>query len=145
MLTSPENTSTLIAFATAVGCETVIVRPLVSAVVTGAEHTTVRTPVVVEPFVTSASFVYVFGVGDALSEHVTVPDCGSIANVTMIVLPVLIESLKDKDAQIRRGAAIGAGCRDLSSIGQRLKAGTNCGSCLPELLRLIRNAAAVSA
>jgi len=42
-------------------------------------------------------------------------------------------------------AAIGAGCRDLSSIGQRLKAGTNCGSCVPELLRLMRSAATVSA
>jgi assimilatory nitrate reductase catalytic subunit len=42
-------------------------------------------------------------------------------------------------------AAIAAGCRDLSSIGHRLKAGTNCGSCVPELQRLIGNAFAVSA
>jgi assimilatory nitrate reductase catalytic subunit len=42
-------------------------------------------------------------------------------------------------------AAIAAGCQDLSSIGHRLKAGTNCGSCVPELQRLIGNAVAVSA
>jgi assimilatory nitrate reductase catalytic subunit len=36
--------------------------------------------------------------------------------------------------------AIAAGCHDLSSIGHRLKAGTNCGSCVPELHRLIGNA-----
>jgi assimilatory nitrate reductase catalytic subunit len=42
-------------------------------------------------------------------------------------------------------AAIAAGCRDLFSIGHRLKAGTNCGSCVPELQRLIGNALAVSA
>ncbi|HLZ99488.1 MAG TPA: molybdopterin-dependent oxidoreductase [Steroidobacteraceae bacterium] len=42
-------------------------------------------------------------------------------------------------------AAIAAGCRDLPSIGRRLKAGTNCGSCVPELKRLIANSAAVSA
>jgi assimilatory nitrate reductase catalytic subunit len=34
-------------------------------------------------------------------------------------------------------AAIANGCHDLSSIGNRLKAGTNCGSCMPELRRLI--------
>ncbi|MHB8475848.1 MAG: nitrate reductase [Steroidobacteraceae bacterium] len=38
--------------------------------------------------------------------------------------------------------AVADGCRDLSSIGQRLKAGTNCGSCLPELRGLIADAAA---
>ena len=37
-------------------------------------------------------------------------------------------------------AAIADGCHDLSSIGHRLKAGTNCGSCVPELRRLIANA-----
>src|SRR5882672_1682036 len=42
-------------------------------------------------------------------------------------------------------AAIAAGCRDLSSIGQRLKAGTNCGSCVPELQRFLGSALAVSA
>jgi assimilatory nitrate reductase catalytic subunit len=34
-------------------------------------------------------------------------------------------------------AAIAAGCRDTASLGARLKAGTNCGSCLPELQRLL--------
>jgi assimilatory nitrate reductase catalytic subunit len=34
-------------------------------------------------------------------------------------------------------AAIADGCHDLPSIGHRLKAGTNCGSCVPELRRLI--------
>ena len=42
-------------------------------------------------------------------------------------------------------AAIAAGCTDPSSIGRRLKAGTNCGSCVPELRRLIADAMAVSA
>jgi assimilatory nitrate reductase catalytic subunit len=37
-------------------------------------------------------------------------------------------------------AAIANGCYDLASIGDRLKAGTNCGSCVPELRRLIANA-----
>ena len=34
-------------------------------------------------------------------------------------------------------AAIVQGCRDTPAIGQRLKAGTNCGSCIPELRRMI--------
>jgi len=34
-------------------------------------------------------------------------------------------------------AAIGQGCRDARAIGKRLKAGTNCGSCIPELNRLL--------
>jgi assimilatory nitrate reductase catalytic subunit len=33
--------------------------------------------------------------------------------------------------------AIAAGARSASEIGARLKAGTNCGSCIPELKRLI--------
>jgi assimilatory nitrate reductase catalytic subunit len=33
--------------------------------------------------------------------------------------------------------AIGQGCQDTASLGRRVKAGTNCGSCLPELRRLI--------
>ena len=36
-------------------------------------------------------------------------------------------------------AAIRQGCHDAQSIGKRLKAGTNCGSCVPELRRLIAN------
>jgi assimilatory nitrate reductase catalytic subunit len=39
-------------------------------------------------------------------------------------------------------AAILQGCRDAQSIGQRLKAGTNCGSCIPELRRMIEALAA---
>jgi assimilatory nitrate reductase catalytic subunit len=38
-------------------------------------------------------------------------------------------------------AAIADGCHDSFAIGQRLKAGTNCGSCVPELRRLIASAA----
>ena len=38
-------------------------------------------------------------------------------------------------------AAIAAGCRDLPSLGRRLRAGTNCGSCVPELRGLIAHAA----
>lgn len=33
--------------------------------------------------------------------------------------------------------AIAAGCATAGEIGARLKAGTNCGSCIPELKRLI--------
>jgi assimilatory nitrate reductase catalytic subunit len=33
--------------------------------------------------------------------------------------------------------AIEQGCQDIASLGRRVKAGTNCGSCLPELRRLI--------
>jgi len=34
-------------------------------------------------------------------------------------------------------AAIAAGCHDQVSIGRRLNAGTNCGSCIPELRRMM--------
>lgn len=37
-------------------------------------------------------------------------------------------------------AAIAAGCADVQSIGRKLNAGTNCGSCLPELRRLVADA-----
>ncbi len=40
-------------------------------------------------------------------------------------------------------AAIAQGCEDPAAIGRCLKAGTNCGSCVPELRRMI--AAAVTA
>jgi assimilatory nitrate reductase catalytic subunit len=40
-------------------------------------------------------------------------------------------------------AAIADGCNDLSTLGNRLKAGTNCGSCVPELRALIAGAASV--
>jgi len=53
----PEKSSTLIARATMLSVVTVIVFPGAIAVVTGAEKTTVRTPVVSDPFVTSASLV----------------------------------------------------------------------------------------
>jgi assimilatory nitrate reductase catalytic subunit len=33
--------------------------------------------------------------------------------------------------------AIHAGCKDARAIGKRLKAGTNCGSCVPELNRML--------
>ena len=38
-------------------------------------------------------------------------------------------------------AAIAQGCRDAHAIGERLRAGTNCGSCVPEIRRLIAAAA----
>jgi assimilatory nitrate reductase catalytic subunit len=41
-------------------------------------------------------------------------------------------------------AAIGAGARTSAEIGLKLKAGTNCGSCIPELKRLIAQATAVA-
>jgi assimilatory nitrate reductase catalytic subunit len=34
-------------------------------------------------------------------------------------------------------AAIASGCTSAPAIGAKLKAGTNCGSCIPELKRLI--------
>lgn len=34
-------------------------------------------------------------------------------------------------------AAVAGGCRDPASLGAALKAGTNCGSCIPELKRLV--------
>jgi hypothetical protein len=52
---TPANSATLTARAAAVGCVTVIASPATSAIVTGAEHTTVRTPLVPAPLVTSAS------------------------------------------------------------------------------------------
>ena len=33
--------------------------------------------------------------------------------------------------------AVAAGCRDVAGIGESLKAGTNCGSCVPELRRIL--------
>ncbi|WP_395665652.1 molybdopterin-dependent oxidoreductase [Methylocella sp.] len=39
-------------------------------------------------------------------------------------------------------AAIRDGCRDPAAIGARLKAGTNCGSCIPEMKRMIAACAA---
>ena len=45
--------------------------------------------------------------------------------------------------EVRRGAievAIDAGCADEESLGAQLKCGTNCGSCRPELRRLVAEA-----
>jgi assimilatory nitrate reductase catalytic subunit len=42
-------------------------------------------------------------------------------------------------------AAIAHGCHDVPSLGKRLKAGTNCGSCVPELRRMIATEMAASA
>jgi len=53
----PENSSALTAIAARDGCVTVIVSPSSRSVMMYAEKTTVRTPVVPEPFVTSASLV----------------------------------------------------------------------------------------
>jgi assimilatory nitrate reductase catalytic subunit len=41
--------------------------------------------------------------------------------------------------------AIAAGANSAAEIGARLKAGTNCGSCIPELKRLIGERPTVSA
>jgi assimilatory nitrate reductase catalytic subunit len=35
-------------------------------------------------------------------------------------------------------AAIAGGCRSVEQIGARLKAGTNCGSCIPELKKMLQ-------
>ena len=40
--------------------------------------------------------------------------------------------------------AIETGARTAAEIGEKLKAGTNCGSCIPELKRLIATTGAVS-
>ena len=37
-------------------------------------------------------------------------------------------------------AAIEEGCSSVEALGERLKCGTNCGSCIPELKELIRDA-----
>lgn len=44
------------------------------------------------------------------------------------------------EARIRE--AIAGGCRDSAALGAQLQCGTNCGSCVPELNRLIRDVAA---
>jgi len=81
----PENSFTLIALSiVAIVKETVIALPVVSAVVIVDEKTTTRTPLVPEPFVRSASRVYVFPFASA---HVTTAADGSIATVTITVLP----------------------------------------------------------
>jgi assimilatory nitrate reductase catalytic subunit len=46
------------------------------------------------------------------------------------------------ETQIR--TAIGAGCRDSAALGAQLRCGTNCGSCIPELNRLIKESANTS-
>jgi assimilatory nitrate reductase catalytic subunit len=38
--------------------------------------------------------------------------------------------------------AVAAGATDVVAVGERLKAGTNCGSCLPELKRIVARARA---
>jgi assimilatory nitrate reductase catalytic subunit len=38
--------------------------------------------------------------------------------------------------------AIKSGCRSIEGVGSKLKAGTNCGSCRPEIARLIATQAA---
>jgi len=63
---------------------TVMLSALDRAVVTRVEKTSVRTPVVPEPLVTSASLLYVF---PWLSAHETVPESGSIATVTITPWP----------------------------------------------------------
>ncbi|OYW40503.1 MAG: hypothetical protein B7Z45_04205, partial [Azorhizobium sp. 12-66-6] len=42
-------------------------------------------------------------------------------------------------------AAIAAGDGDAAAIGARLKAGTNCGSCLPEIAQILARAIPVPA
>ena len=46
--------------------------------------------------------------------------------------------------RVTRGAieaAIAQGCHDVRAIGAQVRAGTQCGSCIPELERLVRIAA----
>lgn len=40
------------------------------------------------------------------------------------------------EAEIR--TAIGAGCQSAAALGEKLRCGTNCGSCIPELNRMLR-------
>jgi hypothetical protein len=80
----PVNSLVLIARAAADGCVTVMASPATSGVVSMLEHSTARTPVVVEPFVTSASTVYVL---PFVSWQATAPPEGSMAKVTIVVLP----------------------------------------------------------
>src|SRR5882724_9445616 len=81
---SPENSLALSDRALTDGWVTVMLSPATSAVVTAAEKTTVRTPEVPDPFVTSASWLYAFPLASA---QLTAPAAGSIANVTMTVWP----------------------------------------------------------
>ncbi|MDX9875568.1 MAG: molybdopterin-dependent oxidoreductase [Spongiibacteraceae bacterium] len=41
-------------------------------------------------------------------------------------------------------AAIGEGCQSVEALGERLRCGTSCGSCIPEIRRLVRAAAVAS-
>lgn len=47
------------------------------------------------------------------------------------------------EARIRKG--IDEGCQTVEALGQALKCGTNCGSCVPELKRLLQSSAQVQA
>jgi len=47
------------------------------------------------------------------------------------------------EAEIR--VAIGAGCQSAAALGEKLKCGTNCGSCIPELNRMLREGRSTSA
>ncbi|MBI3767897.1 MAG: hypothetical protein HY271_05295 [Deltaproteobacteria bacterium] len=69
---------------TAVENVIVMLLPFTSAVVTRAEKRMLRAPLVAEPFVTSASLVYVL---PCVSAHDTVAVDGSIATATMMVFP----------------------------------------------------------
>jgi hypothetical protein len=128
--TRPENAFTAIAFAVVLGKVTTMKSLVVRAVVTGAEKTSVRTPDVADDeFGMSASRVYVFfevahDVDDVPSQQETVPDVGSIATVTMIVLPVpmatagtLIEVLLVSFAAVPTAASnAGAPCASRAKI-----------------------------
>src|SRR5690606_26925943 len=46
-------------------------------------------------------------------------------------------------AEISIRAAIADGCTDSEQLGRALRCGTNCGSCVPELNRLLREACGV--
>ena len=80
----PENSSALRATAATDGYVTTIVSPLSRRVTMRAEKTTVRTPLVPDPFTTSTSFVYTF---PCSSWQVTAPGAGSRATLTMTVCP----------------------------------------------------------
>jgi len=85
----PENSLMLNAFATTAEENVTVIVPLLSVLRRGDDRITTRTPLVPEPFVASASTVYVFAGEPALSAHETVTVDGSSATATIKVLPTV--------------------------------------------------------
>jgi assimilatory nitrate reductase catalytic subunit len=64
---------------------------------------------------------------------------GRAANAQAAQGAMICSCFQVSETQIR--TAIGAGCRDSAALGAQLRCGTNCGSCIPELNRLIKESA----